>query len=240
VKTALLLFLFAGLFTPSGAAEPPAKATIESIINEHQAAMQAYRTARRSDRDASVQRPSPFETASRLADVIAKNPDDPAVINAAGWILNSAPEKDVLAILIPALENHHATSSEITPFCLLAARESGEAFLPLMEKIRQENKNATAQAAATYALGCILRDSSDPARKARSEHIFAEVTEKYPNAKLGDFSFAKVADDALFKLRHLQVGKAAPEIEGEDEKGTHFKLSDYQGKVVVASFFGFW
>ena len=34
----------------------------------------------------------------------------------------------------------------------------------------------------------------------------------------------------------LAVGDVAPEIEGEDADGKHFKLSDYRGKVILLSF----
>jgi hypothetical protein len=40
----------------------------------------------------------------------------------------------------------------------------------------------------------------------------------------------------LFELRHLRVGATAPEIEGEDQHGVRFKLSDYRGKVVLLDF----
>jgi hypothetical protein len=39
---------------------------------------------------------------------------------------------------------------------------------------------------------------------------------------------------------NLQIGKEAPEIEGEDIDGKRFKLSDYKGKVVVLDFWGNW
>ena len=39
---------------------------------------------------------------------------------------------------------------------------------------------------------------------------------------------------------HLQIGKVAPEIEGDDINGVKFKLSDYRGKVVVLDFWGDW
>jgi hypothetical protein len=53
--------------------------------------------------------------------------------------------------------------------------------------------------------------------------------------KLGD-----IADRELFELRHLQPGKPAPEIEGEDIDGKRMKLSDYRGKVVLLDFWGHW
>ena len=40
----------------------------------------------------------------------------------------------------------------------------------------------------------------------------------------------------LHEIRHLSVGKEAPDIEGEDQDGKRFKLSDYRGKVVLLDF----
>ena len=37
-------------------------------------------------------------------------------------------------------------------------------------------------------------------------------------------------------MRHLTIGKPAPEIEGKDLDGRSFRLSDYRGKVVVLDF----
>lgn len=44
------------------------------------------------------------------------------------------------------------------------------------------------------------------------------------------------ARSELHEIRHLSVGKAAPEIESEDQDGAHFKLSDRRGKVVLLYF----
>ena len=40
----------------------------------------------------------------------------------------------------------------------------------------------------------------------------------------------------LHGIRHLSVGKVAPEIKGKDQDGRQFKLSDYHGKVVLLYF----
>jgi hypothetical protein len=64
---------------------------------------------------------------------------------------------------------------------------------------------------------------------------FGDVTT--PGWKL---TLGQRATSSLFELHHLQVGKQAPEIEGEDIDGKKFRLSDYRGKVVVLDFWGHW
>ena len=49
-------------------------------------------------------------------------------------------------------------------------------------------------------------------------------------------SVAEKAKSELFELRHLSKGKPAPEIQGQDQDGRPFKLSDYRGKVVLLYF----
>ena len=50
----------------------------------------------------------------------------------------------------------------------------------------------------------------------------------------------KSAPNLIFQIDNLQVGKVAPDIEGEDADGVKFKLSDYRGNVVVIDFWGWW
>ncbi len=53
-------------------------------------------------------------------------------------------------------------------------------------------------------------------------------------------TYGDVAEQELFELRFLGVGKMAPEIIGEDLDGEPFRLSDYRGKVVMLDFWGHW
>jgi hypothetical protein len=69
---------------------------------------------------------------------------------------------------------------------------------------------------------------------AEVEAVLEQAAEKYGDVKL-PFG-GTVADNAkteLFGIRHLAVGKEAPDIEGPDQDGVRFKLSDYRGKVVL-------
>ena len=49
-----------------------------------------------------------------------------------------------------------------------------------------------------------------------------------------------MAEGQLFEYRDLAIGKAVPDIEGEDTAGEQFKLSDYRGKVVLLDFWAHW
>jgi AhpC/TSA family len=72
---------------------------------------------------------------------------------------------------------------------------------------------------------------------AEVEAVFAQAAEKYGDVKL-PFG-GTVGDNAnreLFAIRHLAVGKVAADIEGPDQNGVRFKLSDYRGKVVLLYF----
>jgi hypothetical protein len=72
------------------------------------------------------------------------------------------------------------------------------------------------------------------------EAIFEHAAAKYSDVNLpGGDTGAGRAQAELFEIRNLRVGKQAPDIEGEDQDGKRFKLSDYRGKVVLLDFWSF-
>jgi len=48
------------------------------------------------------------------------------------------------------------------------------------------------------------------------------------------------AEDLLFEIRHLTIGKVVPEVESVDLVDKPMKLSDYRGKAVLLVFWGTW
>src|SRR5262245_3447748 len=72
------------------------------------------------------------------------------------------------------------------------------------------------------------------------EAVLTQAAEKYGAVKLpGGDTVAERAQAELFGIRNLSVGKQAPDIEGEDQDGKRFKLSDYRGKVVLLDFWSY-
>jgi hypothetical protein len=82
----------------------------------------------------------------------------------------------------------------------------------------------------------------DRAKLLKEIETLFEKAEKYGDVKIPVVFFGSggtVGEKAkveLFQIRNLAVGKVAPDIEGEDQDGKRFKLSDYRGKVVLLDF----
>jgi AhpC/TSA family len=79
---------------------------------------------------------------------------------------------------------------------------------------------------------------TDRAAVAREiEALFERAAADYADEKIPyDGTVGAKVKAELFEFRNLQVGKPAPDIEGEDQDGKRFKLSDYRGKVVLIDF----
>jgi hypothetical protein len=88
-------------------------------------------------------------------------------------------------------------------------------------------------------LGELMRQNREKAIRD-IEAIFEQAADKYGDVRLpGGKAVAEQAKAELFGIRHLSVGKEAPDIEGEDQDGKRFKLSDYRGKVVLLDFWSY-
>ena len=72
------------------------------------------------------------------------------------------------------------------------------------------------------------------------EKVYSQILDSFASVELQGATLGPIAKKRLFQIRHLSVGKVAPEIKGEDIRGKEFKLSDHRGKVVMLSFWGHW
>jgi len=69
------------------------------------------------------------------------------------------------------------------------------------------------------------------------ETLLDQAATIYANVKMPyGGSVGEQAKAELFEIRHLAIGKEAADIEGQDQDGKQFKLSDYRGKVVLLYF----
>lgn len=71
----------------------------------------------------------------------------------------------------------------------------------------------------------------------RIEELLERSAKNYADVELrAGGNVGARAKSELYEIRHLSVGKTAPDIEGLDQNGARFKLSDYRGKVVLLYF----
>jgi hypothetical protein len=72
---------------------------------------------------------------------------------------------------------------------------------------------------------------------SKVETLFARALEEYADVSIrAGVTVGARAKSELYDIRHLGVGKVALDIEGKDQEGNPFKLSDYRGKVVLLYF----
>jgi hypothetical protein len=78
----------------------------------------------------------------------------------------------------------------------------------------------------------------DRAKAAKEvEDLFERAADKYGDVKLPyGGTVGERAKSELYEIRHLCVGKEAPEARGVDQDGKQFALGDYRGKVVLLYF----
>jgi len=73
--------------------------------------------------------------------------------------------------------------------------------------------------------------------RTESEKLLRRASDEFGDVKLAvGGTVREKAQLELDDILHLAVGKVAPEIEGQDQDGNKFKLSDYRGKVVLLDF----
>ncbi len=112
-------------------------------------------------------------------------------------------------------------------------------FPGLLASLDKATLNSIEKTYGKQFLDDIKKIDSDKLR-TEAEALLETVEKKFADVKLDGRPLGELVKPTLFEMRHLSVGKVAPEIEADDLDGKKFKLSDYRGKVVVLDFWGNW
>jgi hypothetical protein len=200
----------------------------QDLVKEYQKAYQGwvkgFQTAKtQADRQkilAEYQKADGY--APKMLELAKKNPKDPAAVDALVWAATRGMKNGKgtpKAEAFDLLRRDHATSKKIGAL----VDGLGGRLTPDTEKFLNEvmdkNPDRTIQAKACGALAEGLQNSG------RSKEA-----EKY----------LKLAAKNYADLGLILVGLKAPVVQGIDQDGKKFKLSDYKGKVVLLDFWGNW
>ena len=115
----------------------------------------------------------------------------------------------------------------------LVHKVGAESAEPAVMKLAEGAEGET-RARLLASLGEGLCGGSEEER-ARGLDLLREVVEAWP-----DSDPAAAARGKIFRYENLLVGQKVPDFEAEDAEGNAFRLSDYEGKVTVVDFWGFW
>jgi hypothetical protein len=188
---------------------------------------------------------TPEAVAQAVLDRAGKEKEEDA-LTLLTWLASRAASTEAGAKATAKLFSDHLQSEKLAEVCQALAAANAPNTEENLRKAMEKSQHAKVQAAACFALATVIKNRSQRRGAApddikqwnkEAEELFAKVAEK-----LGDAAgpMKGQAEKELYELRHLAVGKNAPEIEGEDTDGKPMKLTDYRGKVVLLDFWGFW
>jgi hypothetical protein len=195
-------------------------------------------------------------------DLAKTEPKSDVGFDALEWVL-TIPRAYYLPAGKPAMDlmtEHHAANPKIGKVVAWIGRlrprqgETEAAAISLIKAVAEKNPDKTARGQAFLAIawdanwkfGAAEFKGAPEADRlaAEAERIYEALIKDYGECprliKENGGTIGEFAKSELFELRHLRIGKIAPDITGEDLDGIKFKLSEYRGKVVVLDFWGDW
>jgi hypothetical protein len=227
------------------------KALDKDFSDASQAFQKAYAEAKTNEERQKIfqeKYPQPEKYAPKFLALAENNPKDPAAVDALLWVvthslniqIGDGAKESPRSKAIAVLTRDHIQSEKLGQVCQGLTYNTDKASENLLRAILEKNPHRTVQGQACLALAQYLNLSQRVQKREAAkeiEELFERAAEKYGDVKTSYFgTVGAKAKAELFELRFLVVGKTAPDIEGEDQDGKKFKLSDYKGKVVLLDF----
>ena len=218
------------------------QADYKKELDAFQSAYKDAKTDEERQKLVDTKYPDRIEFSARVRALIQKSPEDPAVVDAVAWAIQSTPGTDEeMHLMLEVLREHHFGNDRLGSVCSALQYYGSASALEFLEAVRAKSTSTEARGRACYALAKIASEGwRGNVDRERAEALLEEVVEKYGDLKSYRGSLGAQAKGDLFEMRNLNVGQPAPDISGEDIDGVAFKLSDYRGKVVFLDFWGYW
>jgi hypothetical protein len=135
----------------------------------------------------------------------------------------------------------------IAQLCQALSYTTDEVNEALLRTFLEKDSRREVQGLASLTLAQVLKrrlemtpagsEATASQVRTESEKLLRRASDQFGDVKSA--AGGTVGDKAqleLDDLLHLAVGKVAPDIEGQDQDGNKFKLSDYRGKVILLDF----
>lgn len=244
--TALLLVALPMLASAAGNPSTPAE-QYHQLLNQYRTAQTNFFKADRAAKTVAERRristTNPTrEYARRFLALAQKYPGDTVAFDALAWVVSTArlagrrggPEAGKALSILEA--RYLLQSDKLGPVCQSLVDSPLQQRTWFLLQVIAKNPHHDVQGLARYALAQIVKEQNP----TWAERLLGEVEAKFADVKRGSGTLGEAAQSELPELHALDVGKPAPEIQGQDVDGKEFKLSDYRGKVVMLDFWGDW
>jgi len=205
------------------------------------------------------------EFSTRFRAFAEKKVGTPEAMPALGWLIRNGqsgavvtddsalqPESSSTEWAIHRFLDHHAADPAIAEHLTgirYAVWSVGKGpLVRLLETVVEKNQDRSAVAIAMFNLAAVLYENAETtlgdqpppesevaADKKRAKSMFRKLSQDF-----AEYPAGKRAEGYIFEMENLQVGMKAPEIVGTDVNKEPLRLSQFQGQVVVLSFWGFW
>ena len=180
--------------------------------------------------------------AMTVLDLVAGNLKEEGVTQVIEWVIENgyAQERKKIGDLIWSLpKNDQLMVKYVQILSFYGEREQLEAVI---KKLPNGNVNQKAR----FRLALLVAEDAQrdltltDTQRAKENQTVVSILDKLREEDDLDELLQRWIKDLRYKVTHLVVGCEAPEIEGFDQDGKKFRLSDYRGKVVLLPFWGIW
>jgi hypothetical protein len=178
--------------------------------------------------------------AMTVLDLVAGNLKEKGVTQVIEWVIENgyAQERKKVGDLIWSLpKNDQLMVKYVQTLSFYGEREQLEAVI---KKLRNVNQKARFRLALLVAEDAQRDLTLTDTQRAKENQTVVSILDKLRKEDDLDELLQRWIKDLRYKVTHLVVGCEAPEIEGFDQDGKKFRLSDYRGKVVLLPFWGIW
>ena len=234
--------------------KPPEPTTLQKqyaeIQKEFGAALQKKMQAAKDDTEREALFGKLHEIGGPYADKAVKlaqdNLKDPMALEVLTFALIVGRSEKAADLVVTSLQDH----KDLPGACLELAANSPDnpTVEALLKKLSEKAADKKVKGMATFAVSTMLLAQSDKLTSSKKTDAILAEAEKYastvskefadidgPDGKLGE-----AAKRLLYQIRHLAIGRPAPEVVSRDLADKEVKLSAHKGKVVVLDIWATW
>jgi thiol-disulfide isomerase/thioredoxin len=183
--------------------------------------------------------------APRFLELAERNPKEGFAMQGLVIVMANVPDGPETEQAVKLTIRDHLGDPKLGANCQLLSLRGTPAAEKLAKAVLASSSDHKLQSDAILALAQFYKAKSEaedvaPVEAEKYGKAAEEQYERLLNTYADVKGISEQAKPELFELRHLGLGKEAPNIFGNDSAGKKFTLADYRGKVVLLDFWADW